>query len=105
MTALAEIAAFTRLRGIDRDAHADSKMSHVFANRLDDAGKFVSEDDRRFDDRVADPSIEISMQIATADAASGDAHQNFVVAGRARMRNAFDANVARSTESSGQHVA
>jgi hypothetical protein len=109
MSLLTQFATAARLGGIDRDARSRRKRFEipVFAsgsNRLDDAGKFVTENKRRLDTSRSNARIVVGMQVASAHARSLYPQKHFARPGRAGMRNLLHAKVGRTVQASGEHV-
>jgi hypothetical protein len=103
MTALAEVAVVARMSGVDGHARARAQVFHAGSDGFDDPGEFVPENMGRFENGIADAAIGERVQIAAANTGGGDAQQDITGPGRAGMRHAFDAEVARAMEACGQH--
>jgi len=103
MAPLAEVAAMARLRRVDGHPHTWPQTLYVRANGLDDAGKFVPENQRRFEDGVTNAAIKIRMQIATANTGRGDADQNLARTGLAGVGDAFDTDIERAVKTGREH--
>jgi hypothetical protein len=98
MSTLTQVAAVARMSGINRHARAGTRLSYVRADLFDDAGKLVSEDERRFQDSVANASIGERVQVAAANSGGGDAQEYVAGAGFAGVGDALHPDVARTVE-------
>jgi hypothetical protein len=108
MSLFAKIAAQAGLGRIDGDARARLQLPAVAVERiraglLDHAGKFVSKNEGRSHRGIADAGILVGMEIAAADACDLDAQKRLGLARRAWARHAFQAQVRRAVQASGQH--
>jgi hypothetical protein len=96
VTAFAQVAVVTRLGWVNRDA-----LAGIHA----DTGKLMAEDCRCLEDGIADATVEIGVEVATANAGRSDADENFVGAALAGNRDAFEAQIAWTVEPGGKHQA
>src|SRR5690606_27555232 len=105
---LAHFAAPARSRRVDCHTLTDAQgiavsVERPVAHRFHYPAELVSEDQRLFDDCVANPRIKVSMQVGAAHADTFDTNQR-VTGGRCRWRiNCVDAEIARGVESCSQH--
>ncbi len=97
----AKIAAVTRHGGINGNERAQAEF--VVAALLDNTGKLMTEDQRCFENGIADASVHIGVQVAATDAGGQDADEGFAAFGFAGMWNAFEAQIARPVEPGGAH--
>ena len=101
MPALAKITPMTGLRRINRHSRPGCQPRLPL---VDDPGKLVANDQRRFELRVANARIEIGVEITAANAGGRNANANLPRAESRRCRNFFNAQVTRAMESGGQHL-
>jgi len=98
MSALTQVAMVAWMSGINRRARAGTQLSYVRADLFDDTGKLVSEDERGFQDSVANTSIGECVKVAAADAGGRNAQENIAGAGFAGVGDALHPDVARTVE-------
>ena len=101
LLALAALAAGDR--GIDGDAGARDQRRAQPVDRArrrldDDAAEFVAEDQRRLDDRIADPPGFIHVQIGAAHADAADADPRLPGARRRERRRRPEPQIARRVQ-------
>ena len=73
-----ELAATAGTARVDRHAIADLDPRHQRADRLNGAGRFVTENERLADANHAEAAISVIVQVGTADAAGTDPQQNLM---------------------------
>ena len=100
MALLAQFAAPARLCRVDRHALADLQrrgiaVQAVRPDGFDDAGEFVTEDQRCLDHGVADARILVGVDVAAAHAYCRHAQQDFAGARCGWPRHLFDTQIAR----------
>jgi hypothetical protein len=85
MSAATKLTCCTGLSRIDRHplagVHAGDRLSQSF----DGASELVTEDERRFQDCLADLRVEKDVQVAAADPGGLHANENLTLAGRLRL--------------------
>jgi hypothetical protein len=102
MSALTQVAMVAWMSGINRHARAGTQLSYVRADLFDDAGKLVSEDERRFENGVTDASISKRMEVAAANAGGGDTQKHIAGAGLAGVGDTLDPNITRTVQARGE---
>jgi hypothetical protein len=109
MPMFAKIAPVTRLRRVNRHTHACPQrlpvaIQGVGSEGFNHAREFVTEDQGRFENGVANPSILIGMQVAAADAGRSHPQQHLPRPRRPRMGDLFHTDVARTVKTSGEDL-
>jgi hypothetical protein len=68
----------------------------ALADLLDNAGEFVSENQRAAQVGIADPGVPVGVQVRTADAHHLNSQQHFSRRRLAGMGNVFHSQIART---------
>ena len=101
---LAEAALAAGQAGVDRDAHAGFQRLNAAAGFLDNAGRFMAENQRLLQADRAEPAMLVIMQVRAADAAGLDANFHLAGAGAGSGgADRFDAQVMRRMDDGGAH--
>ena len=105
----AELAALTRLGGINRHALTRAQRLVFPVTRVRATGqhlttKFMAEDQRVLHHRVTDASVFIAVQVRTADTDRRDLNEGLAGPGSSRFIHLVNADVTRIVQSGCQHV-
>jgi hypothetical protein len=104
MSTATKLACCTGLSRIDRHPLAGVHAGDRFSYSFNGASKLVSEDERRFQDCIADFRVEEDVQVAAADPGGLHADENLTRAGRLRLGEFFDPKVTRTVKTNSNHV-
>jgi hypothetical protein len=108
MAVFALLAMAARLRRVHGDAcpgfeRLEIPIRAIRSDGLDHSGEFVTDAKRFANDRIANASVLVEMQIAAANAGSFHAEQHLAASGAGRAGDAFHAQVACAVQSRSEH--